>query len=44
MLMESINSVNEKHKLWKEWKQGNTIKEKYLEAKRKARKTTHQVK
>ena len=26
--------VNEKQKLWKEWKQGNTSKEKYLEAKK----------
>ena len=24
--------VNEKQKLWKEWKQGNTSKEQYLEA------------
>ena len=31
------NSVSEKQKLWKEWKQGNTSKEKYLDAKIKAR-------
>ena len=30
------NNVSEKHKLWMEWKQGNTSNEKYLEAKKKA--------
>ena len=29
------NSVSEKQKLWKEWKQENTSKEKHLEAKKK---------
>ena len=28
--------VNEKQKLWKEWKQGNICREKYLEAKKTA--------
>ena len=29
------NRVSKKHKLWKEWKQGKTSKEKYLEANKK---------
>ena len=30
-------NVSKKQKLWKEWKQGNISKEKYLEPKKKAR-------
>ena len=30
-----INKITEKSKLWKEWKQGNTNKEQYLEEKRR---------
>ena len=38
------NSVSEKQKLWKEWEQGNTCMENYLEAKKKARRTVYQAK
>ena len=38
------NSVSEKQKLWKEWKQENTSKEKHLEAKKKVRRTVYQTK
>ena len=37
-------NISEKRKLWKEWKQGNTSKEKYLEAKKKARRAVYQAK
>ena len=38
------NSVSEKQKLWKEWEQGNTCMEKYLKAKKKAKRTVYQAK
>ena len=38
------NTISEKHKLWKEWKQRNTSNEKYLEAKTKAKSTVFQAK
>lgn len=31
------NSISEKHKLWKNWKQGQTREENYREVKKKAR-------
>ena len=31
-------------KIWEEWKQGNKSKEKYLEAKKKAKKAAYQAK
>ena len=37
-------SVSKKQKLWEEWKQGKTIKEQYLEPKKKTRRTVHQAK
>ena len=37
------NIVSEKHKLWTEQKQGNTNKEKYHRAKKKARKAVYQA-
>ena len=38
MVVEYQYSVTEKHKLWKECKQGNTSKENYLEAEKKVKK------
>lgn len=38
------NSVSEKRKLWKEWKQENTSTGKCLEAKKKARRIVYQAK
>lgn len=38
-----LESVSEKWKLWKEWKQANTSKERYLEVK-KARRAVYQTK
>ena len=35
------NSVSKNWKLWKDWKQRNTSKEKYLEAKNKARRNVY---
>ena len=35
------NSVNKKGKLWKEWKKGNVSKEKYLEAKKRAKRAVY---
>ena len=39
-----FSNISEKHKLWKEWKQRNTSKEKYLEAKTKPKRTVFQTK
>ena len=38
------NGVSEKRKLWEEWKQGNTNKEKYLEVQQKAKRIVYQAK
>ena len=38
------NSVIQSHKLGKEWKKGNTSKQKNLEAKEKARRVVYQTK
>ena len=44
IIVKNINSVSEKHKLWKKGKLVNKNRKKYLKAKRKAQKVVYQAK